>query len=368
MAVVYGFRDRRRVHYDQARGQQEPIGFKNPRKRRKEEPASIDRSRIRPFAIDAVAKARRRSVRIVSCLVSVSADILPAQSCITFSFRSCVMNYVLKVLVPMLLPFAIVVLAQPAAADTVTFLGVDDTAITGAGPGYVGGMARLSVVKAGSSYNAVYDPNKDGVYGSNGYYVYNNSSSGPLSLLPSYVSSVSVSRSTYSSYSPFDDPSTTPGSSPSTMHGIWFTQNNPQGVYIDFFTIKLAQDADFVLTTLLDTHIVGGLAQNLDAFAAVAEKVTGPTSTDTAVNLLSYASDGISLCKPIYTFFEIKGHVNDQFTVALLTSSGDTQVQTQFGAAESSGVAFETVPEPSTLALLGSGFVGLLAYAWRRQR
>ncbi|MFZ1933982.1 MAG: PEP-CTERM sorting domain-containing protein, partial [Thermoguttaceae bacterium] len=39
-----------------------------------------------------------------------------------------------------------------------------------------------------------------------------------------------------------------------------------------------------------------------------------------------------------------------------------------FTATGLSGYAMVAVPEPGTLALLAGGFVGLLAYAWRRRR
>jgi len=45
------------------------------------------------------------------------------------------------------------------------------------------------------------------------------------------------------------------------------------------------------------------------------------------------------------------------------TSGGQYFVQL---GADGSGVA--TIPEPSTLALLAGGLVGLLAYAWRKRK
>ena len=57
----------------------------------------------------------------------VPADVLPAQNLVTFSFRSCIMNRVLKSLVSMVVLLAVVTLVQPVLADSVAAIGAENT-------------------------------------------------------------------------------------------------------------------------------------------------------------------------------------------------------------------------------------------------
>ena len=64
-----------------------------------------------------------------------------------------------------------------------------------------------------------------------------------------------------------------------------------------------------------------------------------------------------------YTIASYGGTLSGQFAT-LNIPAGDT---INYGTGSDSSIALSVVPEPSTLALLVAGAIGLLAYVWRRR-
>ena len=72
-----------------------------------------------------------------------------------------------------------------------------------------------------------------------------------------------------------------------------------------------------------------------------------------------------SLAPGTYTIASYGGTLSGQFT-ALDIPTGDT---INYGTGSNSSITLSTVqPEPSTLAMLGVGAMGLIAYGWRRRQ
>jgi hypothetical protein len=239
-------------------------------------------------------------------------------------------------------------LAPMAPAATIGYLGLDST--TGAA------WRSTSTTKT-----AAYDPDGDGVYGSDGYYIAGGNWREIKSALPDYIGSVTAAHTgetdgTYyatgadsapNGYGSLDDPSQAIASTVAdlSLTGLW--QANAIGES-SFFTITLKEDATFVLTTILGTH-------NDGRGNASAIKVTGPDSVTRSATILP-----ITTAFAEYAFFKLSGKKDDSFTVSLTDNGWQST---------SSGIAFETaLPEPSATMMLISAAGGLLAYAWRKHR
>ena len=248
----------------------------------------------------------------------------------------------------------IAVLAESVAATTIEYLGTDTVTKE---------AWRSTATSKAASVTGVTgaDPNGDNAYGSDGYYVAwkdvttgNGSGVDVKSSLPSsYISSVTgVRTNTYynaDGYAKLDDPSLAIASTVDNLpsSGVW--QTDAAGTF-DFFTVTLAKDTTFVLTTILGNH--DGVTSNANAI-----KVTSSDDA-TGVTQLITAPDA----SPEYAFFKLTGKAGQTFTITLTGNAGNVNTTT-------AGIAFESaVPEPSTTVMIISGIAGLLAYAWRKRR
>lgn len=247
----------------------------------------------------------------------------------------------------------IAVLAESVAATTIEYLGTDTVTKEA--------WRSTGTSKAASVTGVIgADPNGDNAYGSDGYYVAwkNSDSFGPgadtLSSLPSsYISSVTALQAgTYynaGGYAKLDDPSLAIASTVADLPaaGVW--QTDAAGTF-DFFTVTLAKDTTFVLTTILGTH--DGVTSNANAIKITSsDDVTGVTQLITAPDT-----------SPEYAFFKLTGKAGQTFTITLTGNTGNINTTT-------TGIAFESaVPEPSTTVMIISGVAGLLAYAWRKRK
>jgi hypothetical protein len=220
---------------------------------------------------------------------------------------------------------AVITLASTSQAAIITSLGSDTT--TGA-----------DWRTAGVAKSSTFDPNGDNIYGSDGYYMgtfpgSNGFDTTILQSAPGFLSSVSTAYSipttnkyySSSAYSLFDDPTAS-----GEVRGTLFYTNEAH------FTFTVGQTTDFLLTVLVGTN-------GSDSPSSVTVDQTAGSGSGTAT--FNFAGNN-SVSE--YVFFDISASSGDVFTVSKAGGSGDGIT----------GVAFEAVPEPASLALLGLG--GLL--------
>jgi hypothetical protein len=257
----------------------------------------------------------------------------------------------------------VALLAQSAAAAQIqiSYLGYDSTTQAN--------WRTTSVAKP-----AAFDPSGDNAYGTDGYFVlhgndgsaYNDGSiieGHPASIqsLPSYISNVTfgsldlqVSTPIPVNMSPLDDPRQPIGPSVAQLDRTeWaFLTTGANYAYIPCATVTLAQSGSFTL------NVITGADRASYYNGTYAVKVTsGDVSADSLTTPLT-ANDG----NIDHTFFRLSGNAGDTFTISNMAVTGVIAY---------SGIGFEgfvAVPEPSTIVLLISGLVGLVAYAWRKRK
>ena len=186
-----------------------------------------------------------------------------------------------------------------------------------------------------------FDPNGDSVFGSDGYVIackpattqprYGDFAT-VVSSLPPYISSVAVMpgiRSCFSdSFAALDYPSLPILQEAPKMGitGLWLHDGAGNR---KFFTITLARNTSFVLTTIVGTH-------NDNNSNAVQVGVTGPdkqTKWSDKLWAIGHAQ---------HVFFRLSGNAGDSFTICLV--GGEK-------AATISGLAFEAVPVIEPIAI-----------------
>jgi hypothetical protein len=240
-------------------------------------------------------------------------------------------------------------LAQSAAAATISYLGYDSTTQAD--------WRTTSVAKP-----SAFDPSGDNAYGTDGYSVLYGTPSTTLAAiqaLPSYISNVTFGSLDYqvantpgTSMAPLDDPREAIGTAVADFDKTnWaFLTSGANYAYINCGTVTLAQSGSFTL------NLISGADRAPYYNGTYAVKVTsGAVSADSLTTPLA-ANDG----NIDHTFFRLSGNAGDTFTISSMTPTGVIAY---------SGIGFEgfVVPEPSTIVLLMSGLVGLLAYAWRKR-
>lgn len=204
---------------------------------------------------------------------------------------------------------------------------------------------------------AVFDPNGDDVYGSDGYHAafLSGVGGGVISVqtsLPNYITGVTPTLAgVYSSggYEWINDPSA--ASQPTDKAtGLW--HQGVGTVQTSLFDVTLSRKVSFVLGVISDTHDQQN-GYNMDGIGA---RQTVGGSVDTGLQSMARSGG-----QAYYEFFAISGVAGDVFTVYGRNSTG--------GSVTVTGLTFEETPEPSALAmLLGVIALGLLGYLWRRRR
>lgn len=238
----------------------------------------------------------------------------------------------------MLLSVGLGVTSVASNAATIVSLGGENT---------TGGNWRTTTV----AKPAAFDPNGDNVYGSDGYFFGASDAAGgtfqnnPTILRQdaSFISDVSPSGDFFvnnTNFSFFDDPTQTPGSNVSDVRGgQWFDAGTK-------FSFTAAEDTEFILSVFYGGNPAGNPAP--DSITIVQ---TAGTGGGTATNSAPVDRDPDAG----YAFFRITAAAGDEFNVDI-TGGGTTGL---------TGLGFEAVPEPSSLALLGLG--GLAMFSRRRR-
>lgn len=183
---------------------------------------------------------------------------------------------------------------------------------------------------------AVFDPDGDNAYGSDGYYCTfrtdNVSGASPLfSSLPSYIASVSKEPSPLlviasTGYSVLDCPTNALSADVANMRPTGMFYYNSAG-YQKFFTVTLAKRSDFLLSVLVDVST---------SYTPDKIKVVGPGSTVSEITGLT------ENLVPDVAFFRITGNAGDAFVVWMYDA-------VRPGTA---GLGFEAIPPPVGTAVI----------------
>ena len=227
--------------------------------------------------------------------------------------------------------------AASAAGTTITYIG----ALVDTGSSW----------RTPSAANDVFALSPTGVLGSDGYYIPGDQG---VASQASYVTTVAPNSLVYGGnggYASIDNPTTTPGASPSQLTTGTFNPFPGTGGSATTFSFTLAANAP-------NRVRLGLLVDNLDVniFNSSAVQVTGLSSFSPNINL-SAASFNNRLADWVY--FDIFGGAGESFSIV---NFGGQQ-----GCACLGGVSFDSVvPEPATWLLMVAGF-GLVGTAVRRQ-
>lgn len=239
--------------------------------------------------------------------------------------------------------FAAVALASPAVAATISFVnsGVPDTTTLDA-------WRTSSVVKT-------LDADGNNVYGSDGYYM-----AGAAGItVPVYLQSVSLSASAYggdASYADIDNPANVPNNVTSGL----FYRTNAFGTVISFTVSSTLVGSKSFRVGILDNNQGHGQfdSSGLTPDSIAVNQTAGGSATSGTLD--SSSTPTPNQAQAHWIFFDISGAVaNDAFAINI-GSDGAPFSQSGIG-----GLTFDTIPEPTTLGLLGMGMMGLLV---RRRR
>ena len=219
-----------------------------------------------------------------------------------------------------------------AQAATISSLGVDTT--TGA-----------DWRTAATAKSATYDPDGDNIYGSDGYFVgYSaiGASNTPTELTLENVSSISY-ISSVTSFSPFFGSDAyanidNPAAAGEINAGLYYNAGTK-------FSFTVSENTEFVLAVIVGDG-------NSDGVNSIAVNQTVGSGGGTATNTGFATVDGVVE----YVFFNINAAAGDEFEVVTAVANGNQGI---------SGLGFEVVPEPGSLALLGAGCLMMLK---RRRR
>ena len=223
---------------------------------------------------------------------------------------------------------AALAMAGTTYAATITSLGADLT---------TGADWRTATTAKSSTF----DPNGDDIYGSDGYRIGYSAlgaanTAGELSMVqtPSYVSSLSSVLPFFASntYVDIDNPMAA-----GDINGGLYYGNGAK------FNFTVSQATEFVLTVLIGQNTGGPVPTSI----SVNQTVGGAATATNNSFGNSAAAD--------YIFFNIDAAAGDKFEVRIVSSN----------TAGITGVGFEIVPEPASLALLSLG--GLMVAGRRRK-
>lgn len=228
--------------------------------------------------------------------------------------------------------FATAALVGSAQAATISSLGVDTT-------------TDADWRTATTAKSATFDPDGDNIYGSDGYFVgysaigaSNTTTELTLDNVSSisYISSVTSSSPFFASdgYANIDNPA----AAGEINAGLYYNAGTK-------FNFTVSENTEFVLAVIVGDGVSDGVS-------SIAVNQTVGSGAGTATNSGFATVDGVVE----YVFFNINAAAGDQFEVVTTVANGNQGI---------SGLGFEVVPEPSSLALLGLG--GLLVGARRRR-
>ena len=210
------------------------------------------------------------------------------------------------------------------------------------------------------------DLDGNGVLGNDGYWTFGANAS---ALQPSYISGVAIAASVYAGnglFARIDNPSTTPGPSPTTYTSGTL---NPfvDGVYTDF-SFTLSGDVPGLIRIGLMIDNLHDASYNPSALQIV------DTTDDVSGPLIATTSAAFNDGNPDWVFFDIAGgSAGDEFAVEVYAGSVGCNclgaISFDSASVNTAGPVSGSISlvEPNSGALLGFGLVGLLATTRRRR-